>query len=554
MKKVLYRPLLIVIQLLVVMTSALASDGFFTVGQQNGRWWFFDPEGEIFFSTGVCVTNPEGYYAPDLGYSPYYVNIMNLYGSEEAWAEVTLDRLEQWNFNTLGAWSDIGLLGGQMPYTIVLGLAGADWQYGSMPDYFSDIFYDHVNSVVASEVAPRADDPNLIGYFFDNELRWGPDWRDITDVFAEYFAFPADAPGKIELVNFLEDRYHGDVNAFNAVWHMSITSFDDLLAMTQISPVSLDPTQREDRTEFTRAVAEQFFATCHDAIKAADPNHLLLGTRFVSWVAPKVVVEAIAPYTDVVTANHYVPWPFFQGLIGIIRDFFGWTDINDTLSDFYALTGKPLLITEFSVRAMDSGLPNTYPYNWFFETLQTQQERADWFENYARQWINSPFIIGYHWFSYMDEPPEGRFDGENSNFGLVDNNDIPWGPVVSIMTVVNSEAYNWPPIDDDSGDDDSADDDSAIDDDSGDDDSSDDDLVDDDAADDDSSDDDSVDDDSGDDDIDDDAAADDDSSIDDDIAEDDDASPDDDALDDDSAENPPPSDDDDDSGKSGCGC
>ncbi|MFC1890258.1 hypothetical protein ACFL4G_10925, partial [Thermodesulfobacteriota bacterium] len=107
--------------------TVFGSGGFFTVGQRDGRWWFLDPAGEIFFSTGVCVTTPSGYYAPDLGYSPYHENILDLYGSHAAWADVTYQRLTSWNFNTLGAWSDTGLLGDRIPYTIVLGLAGANW-------------------------------------------------------------------------------------------------------------------------------------------------------------------------------------------------------------------------------------------------------------------------------------------------------------------------------------------------------------------------------------------------------------------------------------------
>jgi agarase len=46
-------------------------------------------------------------------------------------------------------------------------------------------------------------------------------------------------------------------------------------------------------------------------------------------------------------------------------------------------------------------------------------------------------MVGYHWFEYTDEPAEGRFDGENSNYGLVDINDNPWTILVEKMTVVN---------------------------------------------------------------------------------------------------------------------
>ncbi|HDH97021.1 MAG TPA: hypothetical protein ENF73_04775, partial [Proteobacteria bacterium] len=367
-----------------------------------------------------------------------------------AWADVTLERLAEWNFNTLGAWSDVELLGDRMPYTLNLSLSGANWQQGTIPDFFSETFYNRVAQRIESLVEPRTDDPNLVGYFIDNEMRWGPDWRAIRDLFADYFSFDATAPGKMELVDFLRNRYNGDVDAFNRAWGMSIESFDDLLAMTEISPLPSTGAQWVDRAAFTKHVAEHFFRYCHDAIRAADPNHLILGSRFVSWATPKEVVVAAAPYTDVVSVNHYLPWPIYVGVLRLLEEFFGWVDPTDMLVEFHELTGKPILISEFSVRAFDSGLPNTVPPYIFFITLPTQEDRADFFETFARMAFETDYIIGYHWFSYMDEPPEGRFDGENSNLGLVDNEDEPWEELVERAAEVNDD---WPIPDDDDHDD-----------------------------------------------------------------------------------------------------
>ncbi|MCZ7584643.1 MAG: hypothetical protein M5R36_15625 [Deltaproteobacteria bacterium] len=307
------------------------------------------------------------------------------------------------------------------------------------------------------------------------------------------------------MVDWLRDRYGDDVAAFNLVWDLGILSFDELLPMTSVSAVSFDADKKADRAAFAGFVAERFFKTCHDAIRAADPNHLILGARFISWVAPREVVRAIVPYTDVVSVNHYMVFPIYFGMMDWLADTLGWMHVHDMLQEYYDETNLPVLITEFSIRALDAGVPSTWPPNWFFHTVQTQAERADFFENYARQTFRTGFIVGYHWFSYMDEPPEGRFDGENSNFGLVDNNDNPWTELTERMTAVNADAYVWPLADDD---DDTADDDTSDDDTAGDDDtSSDDDSI----FDDDGDDDDSVtDDDSSFDDDDDDSEADDD--------------------------------------------
>ncbi|MCZ7584642.1 MAG: hypothetical protein M5R36_15620 [Deltaproteobacteria bacterium] len=190
------RAIVVSIILMAVMPVAARAQTFFTVGQEEGRWWFFDPDGERFFSMGTCVTTPSAFYAPDLGYAPYYQNIINLYGTEQAWSDVVVQRLADWNFNTLGAWSDVNLLGDRVPYTVNLSLSGSNWQYGDVPDYWGQDFLDRVADKMTNEAAPRANDPLLIGWFLDNELRWGPDMRGVKDMFAEYFAFPEDAPEK----------------------------------------------------------------------------------------------------------------------------------------------------------------------------------------------------------------------------------------------------------------------------------------------------------------------------------------------------------------------
>jgi hypothetical protein len=54
-----------------------------------------------------------------------------------------------------------------------------------------------------------------------------------------------------------------------------------------------------------------------------------------------------------------------------------------------------------------------------------------------RWFISKPYAIGYHWYSYIDEPKTGRFDGENSNTGIVNLLDEPYGVLVERMTKIN---------------------------------------------------------------------------------------------------------------------
>jgi hypothetical protein len=49
-------------------------------------------------------------------------------------------------------------------------------------------------------------------------------------------------------------------------------------------------------------------------------------------------------------------------------------------------------------------------------------------------------LSGYHWFEPADQPKEGRFDGQNSNCGIVDIKDEPCLPLVEMMAEVNAVA------------------------------------------------------------------------------------------------------------------
>jgi agarase len=172
-----------------------------------------------------------------------------------------------------------------------------------------------------------------------------------------------------------------------------------------------------DCDAFGQLVAERYFAMTTAAIKAADTNHLVLGSRF-AYPPPIAMIEAAGCHVDIVSFNCYDLEP------------------NAAL-DAYAITGKPCLIGEFSFRAADSGLPNT---NGAGPQVATQVERTACFRHYVTAALRKPTLVGYHWFEHADQPAEGRFDGENSNFGTVTIEDRVYDDLTHAMTMVNAEA------------------------------------------------------------------------------------------------------------------
>ena len=56
-------------------------------------------------------------------------------------------------------------------------------------------------------------------------------------------------------------------------------------------------------------------------------------------------------------------------------------------------------------------------------------------------WLESlPEAVGYHWFEWSDEPKEGRFDGENSNYGFVKIEDDVYEHFARAVTAANEAA------------------------------------------------------------------------------------------------------------------
>ncbi|MCK9917836.1 hypothetical protein MXD81_52725 [Microbacteriaceae bacterium K1510] len=420
--------------------------GFFRVAQSGGVFWLVDPDGGRFLSKGVNTVRFDQDEIRGTKTVPYADACVRKYGSVPAWRSTVAQRLIGWGFNTLGSWSDEAVATNtQLALTpnIDLGMSFA-WQANErggprqeFPDVFDPAFEAHVTRRARDMCSPHYGDANIIGWFIDNELRWCPDWRGPDDLLPLFLNLAPKTPGRVATLNFLRKRY-ADLAAFNAVWRTQATTWDALEAIDHLEPAYrrkppydrnakdeaianvADPHRAvffADCDDFIALLAERYFALTTAAIKAADPHHLVLGSRF-AFPPPVAVIEAAVRHVDVISFNCYGP------------------DADGALAA-YAPTGKPCLIGEFSFRGADSGLPNT---NGAGPVVATQSERAAAFERYATKALRHPLIVGYHWFEHADQPAEGRFDGENSNFGTVTIDDNVYETLTKAMSALNAEA------------------------------------------------------------------------------------------------------------------
>ncbi len=408
--------------------------GFFRVEQIAGQWWLVTPEGHPFFSTGINALRFSGTPTAD-GVKHYEEAVKEKYGTREAWAQAQFERCKEWGWNTVGSWSDWELFKHQMPYTVLLGLGQGDWLTGELADYFSEEFRQNARQKIVDTASSLVDDPFLVGYFLDNELRWGRDWRG-GHLFDDYMAMDIDTcEGKQALMQFIQDRYE-TVAAVAEDFETGATSWEELGGQTEL-PSRETEGAIATRTDWVGVVAEKFFSTLNEELKAVDPNHLNLGVRFVSQLVPRAAIEAAGAYVDVMSINFY-------DLVGDLEDELQGLDpdylpIGDFLSAHYEAGGRPILISEWGYRAADSGLPNTWPP--IYPVLATQEERADAYEAYFRELLDRPWFVGQHWFLYTDQPAEGRFDGENNNFGLGSEQDEPYELLVKRSAMMHRKIY-----------------------------------------------------------------------------------------------------------------
>lgn len=382
--------------------------GFFHTQKINNRWWLIDPLGNAFISKGVNHVSWWADTVKDKNFSRYYETVKTKYNDDkDFWAKTATDRLKSWGFNTIGAWGKPETFK-YMPYTIELGL----WP---TRDIFSAEFEHRVLNRVKEVCPSRTQDPNLIGYYLMNEYPW---WNDHL---ALYLSLDKVQPGKTKIVEFLKKRYKNNIKKFNSAYSTNYSTFQDLLDVKELPRDKI--AYKKDKLEFIRFFAEEYFKKITNTIRQYDSNHMILGIRSVAGIEPQEVFTVAKNYIDVFSINHY--------------DFVSKTK----LYDIYATTQKPIIFTEFSFKAVDSGLPNTKGAG---TPLNTQEERAKGFEKYVKDIMSLSFVVGYHWFEYCDQPFEGREpDGENSNYGVVNIKDEVYKILAEKMKEVNEGIYDY---------------------------------------------------------------------------------------------------------------
>ena len=415
------------------------STGFFRTHNDGKRWWLVDPEGYAFLSVGVDgirsstsaytkgqedlfkslpVSNQQEQTTSNSGMVDFYSeNLRRSFGEvwREKWETITSGLLKQYNFNTVGNWSDIEFArNARMPYVLNMnGFPSTGVKlYRDFPDVFSVEYADN-STIFASQLETFKNDRFLIGYFLSNEPKWAMGLQSHNLAF-EMFATSKNSLTKQEFIKWISKKYENDVVGFNASWGIELQSFDELATKTFREM----PGENADRDfyEFSKLMVKKYVNVPCDAIDKVDSNHLNLGLRYGS-LSSELLYNASERF-DVFSINSYGYEPAIT------------LDIEKN-------SGKPVMIGEFHFGALDRGLPATG-----LGATVSQEDRGKAYQHYLETGFSRPELIAIHWFIWIDEPITGRNDGENYNIGMVDVCNRPYRELMKAARITNGRVYD----------------------------------------------------------------------------------------------------------------
>ena len=449
----------------------LKATGFFRVEKHQGKWWFVDPEGHLFWSfgtNGVSTDSSETpitdrqhwfadlpardgpmaqFYRGKAPLKPYRIdpaapsflyfkgkdldgvekvnedfdfsglNLLRKYGDgwKNTFYELTCRRMRSWGLNTiaLGSKGDVIRMH-KVPYVERCSvscrqLEGKAGYWKTFPDVFNPAFASKTRERLAQLKETAGNDPWCLGVFLHNEICWGNDSVALSVV---TLASPADQTAKQVFVDDLRKKYQ-TIDKLNAVWDTEHASWDALLQSTTPPDKAK---AREDLEVFFVKTADRYYKIISDAMKEYTPNLLNLGCRFASWGQGEAATRVAAKYCDVLSFNLYAH--------------------HCVIPRFPEDVDKPIIIGEFHFGALDRGM--------FYTALAgsaDQKDRAAAMKHYAEDALDDPRMVGVHWFEFRDQAPTARGDGENFQFGFFDLCDTPYPEFIQAAREVGAEMY-----------------------------------------------------------------------------------------------------------------
>lgn len=420
-------------------------EGFWRTGKVGDRWYFINPDGNATVLHGVNGVNPDPARDGTTNETQLWYNSV-FGGNVEDWAEFAGNILKDYSFNFFNVsprrakyyWEymtdrstemlrspDAEIENGQVEtlyllrtfawdYNSIYKISISDSEYNKFILLFNPMYLEYIEKLAKEATAPFKDSKNIVGYYIDNELTFNS-YQD---------KYPLKG---IELEHFLtlKDRF---TDEFKGPREYA----ENFMRDRNVEPIKENIT-KELRDEFRYEVARYYYKTTSEAIRKADPNHLVLGSRlFDSSMYNEWTVKACAEFCDAVSVNYYNYW---QPTEQYCKDQLG-TWIN-----------KPFIVTEFYVKDENASYGSVSYENlegagWI---VKDQQARGYYYQNFCIRLLKMENCAGWMWFEFMDNygsSVSGDTKWTGSNKGIVSARFEPYNGCLDLMRQLHLNIYN----------------------------------------------------------------------------------------------------------------
>jgi hypothetical protein len=362
--------------------------GWFRLEQIRGRYFWITPDGHPMFSLGVT-------HAVDLvKYDDVQVLENKFDNDRQQLASHLVKSMRSWGYNTSG-YGTLTEMMKQIPYVATIWTIGPrSHSAGEAKSGFSDIFDAHVQeqmkTTVEAAVKVHKDNRFCMGYLFVDL----PMWVVVPIRGSSYLEFirklPVDAPGRRVYADFLTHRHAGGLREFNQAYGLDLKVPGELFTadLSQVSPVGREQVMLDDEA-FMNIIADLYYRITIGTLRAADPNHLVLGDRLMEADPTRVGVRA--PDSILKTAAKYVDVISFQPL--------GTRELKrDYIDHVYTITGKPVAFID--VNTMTRRPCEDEPEGSSYE-VEGGERTVEFYLDAA----SSPYLIALHRCTIRDHRP-----------------------------------------------------------------------------------------------------------------------------------------------------
>lgn len=367
--------------------------GFFRVGQTHaGQWWLLTPADTPFFTKAVAAVNRHGRAgSPPEQAGAYARAVERTHGADDpsAFGRSALQRLRNWQVNTLGPWAE--------PMLAVAGLyatAAADFRGAGvpvihlhgvhLPDVFDPGWIAACDARAAEVTAPWAGRSDFIGYYTDDALGWGEPRPDRPSLLQVCLSLEPGFSAYHAAWEFVLAPHGGELAALAREWSIDMPNREIIRQRTLAERPLTTAGYLRDQGRFAREFAHRYFTATAAALRRHDADHLVLGCRFAQPPGGGVLAQCVYPHVDVVSWHCHGP------------EF-------ETQAALYAGEGgMPLLLTAF-------GLSNERFRTASFEP-HSGPTRLERMLREARAALTAacvhPALVGYEWARWAHESDE----------------------------------------------------------------------------------------------------------------------------------------------------